>query len=166
MSSQTLHTFVDTSQDAYGAVVYSRATYKSGAVSIRFVAAKSRVAPLAATSIPRLESIAAVVGLRMAGSISRVLNASLDQATFWSDSMNVLWWIRGRSRSSKPFVANRVGEIQTATDPKQWRYVPTNKNPADLLTRGLKLSELTKNENCGLERTFCGTRSRNGQLTK
>ena len=61
--------------------------------------------------------------------------------------MNVLWWIRGRSRSFKPFVANRVGEIQTATDPKQWRYVPTNKNPADLLTRGLKLSELTKNEN-------------------
>ena len=147
MLSQTLHTFLDASQDAYGAVVYSRATYKSGAVSIRFVAAKSRVAPLAATSIPRLELMAAVLGLRMAGSISRVLNASLDQATFWSDSMNVLWWIRGRSRSFKPFVANRVGEIQTATDPKQWRYVPTNKNPADLLTRGLKLSELTKNEN-------------------
>ena len=147
MLSQTLHTFLDASQDAYGAVVYSRATYKSGAVSIRFVAAKSRVAPLAATSIPRLELMAAVLGLRMAGSISRVLNASLDQATFWSDSMNVLCWIRGRSRSFKPFVANRVGEIQTATDPKQWRYVPTNKNPADLLTRGLKLSELTKNEN-------------------
>ena len=56
MLSQTLHTFVDASQDAYGgAVMYSRATYKSGAVSIRFVAAKSRVAPLAATSIPRLD---------------------------------------------------------------------------------------------------------------
>ena len=64
--SQTLHTFVDASQDTYGAAVYSRATYKSGAVSIRFVAAKSRVAPLAATSIPRLELMATVVGLRMA----------------------------------------------------------------------------------------------------
>ena len=116
-------------------------------ISTIFVAAKSRVAPLAATSIPRMELMAAVLGLRMAGSISRVLNASLDQATFWSDSMNVLWWIRGRSRSFKPFVANRVGEIQTATDPKQWRHVPTNKNLADLITRGLKLSELTKNEN-------------------
>ena len=147
MLSQTLHTFVDASQDVYGAVVYSRETYKSGAVSIRFVATKSRLAPLAATRIPRLELMAIVLGLRMAGCISRVLNASLDQATFWSDCMNVLWWIRGRSRSFKPFVANRVGEIQTATDPKQWRYVPTNKNPADLLTRGLKLSELTKNEN-------------------
>ena len=100
--------------------------------------------------------MAAVLGLRMAGSISRVLNASLDQATFWSDSMNVVWWIRGRSRSFKPFVANRVGEIQTATDPKQWRYVPTNKNPADLLTRGLKLSELTKNENWWTGTDFLG----------
>ena len=34
MLSQTLHTFVDASQDAYGAVVYSRATFKSGAVYI------------------------------------------------------------------------------------------------------------------------------------
>ena len=146
MLSQSLRTFVDASQDAYEAVVYSRATYKSGAVSIRFVAAKSRVAPPAATSTPRLELMAAVLGLRMAGSISTVLNASLDQATFWSDSMNVLWWIRGRSRSFKPFVANRVGEIQTATDPKQWRYVPNNKNPADLFTRGLTTTVRTHQE--------------------
>lgn len=76
--SQTLHTFVDTSQDAYGPVVYSRATYKNGAVSTRFVAAKSRVAPIAAISIPRLELMAAVLGLGMAGSILRILNASLD----------------------------------------------------------------------------------------
>ena len=69
MLSQTLHTFGDASQDTYGAVVYSRTTYKSGAVSIRIVAAKSRVAPLAATSIPPLELMAAVLGLRMAGSI-------------------------------------------------------------------------------------------------
>ena len=69
MLSQTLHTFGDASQDAYGAVVYSRTTYKSGAVSIRIVVAKSRVAPLAATSIPPLELMAAVLGLRMAGSI-------------------------------------------------------------------------------------------------
>ena len=166
MLSQTLHTFVDASQDAYGAVVYSRATYKSGAVSIRFVAAKSRVAPLAATSIPRVELMAAVLGLRMAGSISRVLNASLDQATFWSDIINVLWWVRGRSRSFKPFVANRVGEIQTATDPKQWRYVPTNKNPADLLTRGLKLSELTKNKNWRTGTDFLGHKESEWSVNK
>ena len=51
--------------------------------------------------------------------------------------MKVLWWIRGRSRQFKPFVANRVGEIQSNTDPEQWRYVPTGMNPADILSRGM-----------------------------
>ena len=48
--SETLHTFVDTSQDAYGAVVFSRVCYKSGMVSRRLVTAKTRVAPLSTTS--------------------------------------------------------------------------------------------------------------------
>ena len=46
--SQALHTFVDTSHDSYGAVIYSRAIYKSGTVSKRLVAAKTRAAPLEA----------------------------------------------------------------------------------------------------------------------
>ncbi|XP_078360456.1 uncharacterized protein LOC144644785 [Oculina patagonica] len=50
--SETLHTFVDASQDAYGAVVYSRVVYESGSISTRLVAAKSKVAPLTTTSIP------------------------------------------------------------------------------------------------------------------
>ena len=50
--------------------------------------------------------------------------ALAESPVFWSDSMNVLWWIRGRSRIFKPFVANRVGEIQSLTNPKQWRFVP------------------------------------------
>ena len=60
--------------------------------------------------------------------------------------MNVLWWIRGRSRQFKPFVASRVGEIQSSTDPEQWRYVPTEINPADLLSRGLRAIDLEVGE--------------------
>ena len=142
--SQTLHTFVDASQDAYGAVVYLKVMYGSGSVSSRLVAAKTRVAPLAATSIPRLELMAAILGLRLTESVSRVYSGGLGQAVFWSDSMNVLWWIRGRSRIFKPFVANRVGEIQSLTNPKQWRFVPTNENPADFTTRGMRISDLAK----------------------
>ena len=89
--SETLHTFVDASQDAYGAVVYSRVVYESGSVSTGLVAAKSRVAPLTTTSIPRLELLAAVLGLRLTESTSRVFSGALGQAVFWSDSMNVLW---------------------------------------------------------------------------
>ena len=140
--SETLHTFVDASQDAYGAVLYLKVIYESGSVSSQLVTAKTRVAPLAATSIPRLELVAAILGLRLTESVSRVYSGALGQAVFWSDSMNVLWWIKGRSRRFKPFVANRVGEIQSLTNPKQWRFVPTNDNPADFTTRGMRVSDL------------------------
>ena len=122
--TMSLHTFVDASQDAYGAVVYARCTYKDGSVSSNMVAAKTRVAPSISTSIPRLELMAAVVGVRLTTRISKVLEIQLSQSTFWSDSANVLWWIRGRSREFKPFVANRIGEIQSNTNPDQWRHVP------------------------------------------
>ena len=89
--------------------------------------------------------MAAVVRARLAMSISKVLDISVGSATFWSDSANVLWWIRGRSRQFKPFVANRVGEIQGYTNPDQWQYVPTELNPADFLSRGMKATDLIRN---------------------
>lgn len=59
----TLHTFVDASQEAYGAASYTGHLYEDGTVSCCLVASKSRVASLQAVSIPRLELMAAVVGL-------------------------------------------------------------------------------------------------------
>ena len=85
--SGTLHTFVDASQDAYRAVVFSRVCYKRGLVSRRLVTAKKRVAPLSTTSSPRLVLMAAVLGLRMFDSVPKALDSALKQVTFWSDSM-------------------------------------------------------------------------------
>ena len=48
------------SQLAYVAVSYVRREYESGEVTVWFVAAKPKVAPTKATSIPRLELMAAV----------------------------------------------------------------------------------------------------------
>ena len=117
VKSETLHTFVDASQDAYGAAVFSRIVYKSGLISRQLVVTKTRVAPLGTAITPHLELMAAVLGLRLTESVSRVLNSPLSEAVFWSDSMNVLWWIRERSRKFKPFLANQVGEIQSLTNP-------------------------------------------------
>ena len=144
--SITLHTFVDASQEAYGAATYTRHRYEDGTVTCRLVASISRVAPLQAVSIPRLELMAAIVGLRLAETIGSVLNIPKQEWLFWSDSVDVLYWVRSRSRKFKPFVANRVGEIQSLSNPEQWRHVPTKQNPADLLTRGLSVSALIEEE--------------------
>ena len=66
--------------------------------------------------------------------------------TFYSDSRDVLWWIRGHGRDFRTFVANRVGEIQSSCDPAQWQHVPTEQNPADLVSRGVSTEELEGNK--------------------
>ena len=79
----------------------------------------------------------AVLGMRLTTRISNVMNLNMNQLTYRSDSLNVLWWIRGRSREFKPFIANKIGEIQSRTNQEQWRYVPTSLNPANILSRGM-----------------------------
>ena len=86
------------------------------------------------------------IGLKIAEKITDALKIELKDVTFWCDSMNVLWWIRNQSRKLKPFVANRVGLIQSKTEPKQWRYIPTKINSADLLTRGSTVTDLATNK--------------------
>ena len=116
----TIHTFVDHSKQAFGAVFYVSNARLDGVVETLFIASKTKVAPLAKMSIPRFELSVAVMGLRLAQSVSKVLQMAIGRAIFWSRSTNTLWWIRGNGRCFKPFLANRVGEIQAQTDPVQW----------------------------------------------
>ena len=83
---------------------------------------------------PRLEFLAAIVGLRLTTSITRALDIPIRNVNFWSDSMDVLYWIRGRGKQFRPFVSNRVGEIQRLTNPEQWQYVESKENPADMFS--------------------------------
>ena len=115
-----LHTFVDASQGAYGAAVYVRIEYQDKTVSLSLIAAKTKVATLQSVSIPRLKMMGASLGTRLTQSIASVLVIPIQHAVFWCDSTNVLWWIRGHSKAFKPFVANRIGQIQLVTNPDQW----------------------------------------------
>lgn len=91
----------------YGSLVYLRVVYGSESVSSRLVAAKTRSAPLAATSIPRLEVISAILGLKLTESVSGVFSPALGHAVFLFDSFNVPWWIKGRRPRFKPFVGKK-----------------------------------------------------------
>ena len=67
-----IHMFVDASEKAMCAVAYIRNEAKDRSIDVRFVSTKCKVAPLIATSIPRLELSAAVTGLRLALTITKV----------------------------------------------------------------------------------------------
>ncbi|XP_068728858.1 uncharacterized protein [Montipora capricornis] len=114
-----LHTFVDSFQEAYGAVSYFRHVYEDETISFRLGVSRSRVAPLQTISIPLLELIAAILGLKLSQTVGQKLGIKKEKWSFWSDRFDVLYWIRGQSWRSKPFVRNRVSEIQALTDPEQ-----------------------------------------------
>ena len=144
--SSTVHTFVDASNSAYGAVSYLRCEYDEELYSVSIIASKTKVAPLTPMTTPRLELLAAIVGLHLTTSITTALDIPIRNVNFWSDSMDVLYWIRRRGKQFRPFVANRVGEIQRLTNPEQWEYVDSKENPADICSRGMKAHSLMKSQ--------------------
>ena len=137
------HVFTDASEKAYGAVAYLRATSQIGENSIRFVMARSRLAPKRVQTIPRLEHLAALSGAEVVELLEEEMKMKLS-IICWSDSTTVLSWIKSESCRYNRFVGARIAEIQRLTDHTLWRYVDTGSNPADDLTRGLKLSDLTE----------------------
>ena len=132
---KTLHVFVDASQKAYGASVY----INRGDVCT-FVIAKNRVAPLKEITLPKLELMAAVLGARLAKDL--ISNLEIDKAVFWSDSQIVLHWLTTNKPLNR-FVKRRVNEIKETTKNQEWKYVPTEMNPADLQTRGISATQFT-----------------------
>lgn len=138
-----IHIFCDASQCAYGSVAYLRTEDAGGHVEVAFLTARSRVAPKRQLSMPRLELCAALTGAQLEGVLSRELTLKISRVVMWTDSTTVLAWIQSDSCRFKVFAGTRIAEIQELTDIQAWRYVGTSENPADDLTRGKSLQELS-----------------------
>ncbi|XP_062535271.1 uncharacterized protein LOC134204461 [Armigeres subalbatus] len=137
-----LHVFVDASEKGYAAVAYLRFE-EDRSVECAFVMAKTRVAPLKYVSIPRLELQGAVIGTRLAKSIGETHRVPVQKRFFWTDSRDVLCWIRADHRRYSKFVAARVGEILEDTELSEWLWVPTKTNVADEGTKWQKIPDLS-----------------------
>ena len=66
----------------------------------------------------------------------------------WMDSMVALFWICNPGRAWKTFVSNRVRKIAGITQETgiEWRYCPTEKNLADLGSRGASLEKMQRGQ--------------------
>ena len=137
-----LHAFGDASEVAYATAIYIRVVPREGKASTSLVMSKTRVAPVRKISLPRLELMAAVITARLCIYVKDAIDCPISRIVCWTDNSSTLHWIRGSASQWKPFVANRVIEIQSLMDHSVWRYCPWPHNPADLPTRALSVSKL------------------------
>ena len=135
VATSELHIFCDASAKAIGLVIYLRQRDHTGRVSVGLVFGAARVAPRAATSIPRLELCAAVEAARAAQKIRSELDITIDRTVWYSDSRIVLGYLTNKKREFQRYVTSRVGLILQLSEAKDWRYIPTEDNPADLASR-------------------------------
>ena len=140
--SVSLHGFSDASCKAFSAVVYLRAVYKTGPPTSALVFSKTRVAPLVDRTIPELELCGANLLARVLGNLSSTLKISVEGISAYSDSTIVLAWLDGSPKRYKLYVSNRISRTIKLMPPEVWHYVPTESNPADCASRGIKASEL------------------------
>ncbi|GFS50136.1 uncharacterized protein TNCV_2681 [Trichonephila clavipes] len=140
-----IHIFCDASKLAYGAAAYVKVR-KQNEVLVNLITSKTRVAPLKAVTLPRLELLGALVAARLSSRVQEIVRKKKECKVFhWTDSKIVLFWIKGSSKRWKQFVANRVQEISKLTDPDFWFHCSGQDNPSDFLSRGLSVDTLISN---------------------
>ena len=94
----SLHGFSDASKVTFAAAVYLRAEAED--VTVQLAMAKTRVAPTAKQTIPRLELLAALILARLMHLVKQPLLPVLpvDNIHCWSDSQVALGWIEGEEQ--------------------------------------------------------------------
>uniref|UniRef100_A0A914KSR6 Integrase n=2 Tax=Meloidogyne incognita TaxID=6306 RepID=A0A914KSR6_MELIC len=137
-----LHTFVDASSSAYAAAVYLRSESEYRAQA-NIIFSKNRLKPKKGgktLTIPRMELIAILIGIRASDYVQKELKLPVSQTHIWSDSQIALSWVRS-SQSQPTFVQRRLVEIRSH-EGNIFHYIRTDSNPADVATRGISPAEL------------------------
>ena len=88
VSTQLYH-FSDACELAYGAASYLKPVCMDGFLMM----AKSRLAPLKGSTIPRIELAGALKAFQVSETLQEELDIELQPAVFWTDSTIVLWYI-------------------------------------------------------------------------
>ena len=140
-----LHVFCDASARCYATAVYLRVS-DSSTTLCNLVFSKLRLAPAKVRlkdphlTIPRLELLGVLIGVRAASFVQSELRVNISQTVVWTDSLCVLCWIKSAKKLSV-FVGNRIKEIRSAEN-VTFRHVSSADNPADLPTRGRTVDQL------------------------
>ena len=113
--------------------------------------AKAKTAPSKAKSLPTLELLSVYLAMKCIPNIlSSMKESNIVDITVSVDAQIVLSWVlTGKVKTKNIFASNRVKDITLFRDELaknfglnvKFKYIPTEQNPADLLTRGISFKE-------------------------
>ena len=135
--------FCDASACAYATTVYLHQSINDSESKADIIFSKTRLAPLKKMTIPRLELMAVVIGVRCTKFVKDQLKLPIKTTYIWTDSQCVLKWINS-DKDLSVFVKNRVKEIKSH-DGIVFGFVSSRENPADIASRGSNIQTLREN---------------------
>ncbi|XP_055296037.1 uncharacterized protein LOC129565314 isoform X1 [Sitodiplosis mosellana] len=145
-SKVQLHGFCDAIKYCIGAAVYTRVTCgERGVACTSLLVAKSKVSSEERT-ITRMELLAALLLSKLMTQAAQACEFEDAEKFYWSDSTVALYWIKRSPLELKQFVGNRVQAIQEYTRGSTWSHISGKTNPADPISRGMKLDDFVKSE--------------------
>jgi hypothetical protein len=124
----------DGSREACCSLVYPRWERDDGSVCCRLVTGKTQVAAKVKINIPRMELVATVNSVRLAGKVKEALKISLAGTRYFTtDSSVVLGMLRTESRKFTKYMGARVSEVKVNSNvEEEWLWLVGNCNPVDL----------------------------------
>jgi len=140
-------------------VMYGFSCYVKSGECCNLLFAKSRSAPAKTKTLPTLELMSIYLALLCLPVLLDSLNGLVTDITVCGDSQVALSWVlSGCVKSKNVFANNRVKDVtQFRKDIKdrygltcKFRYVSTDVNPADMITRGISLREYDSNRDLWL----------------
>ena len=132
ITATDLHVLVDASTAVNCAAVYAVVHQPS----------KSQISKHNIT-ISRFELISTHSGANLVQNVKSALESqNVRSVTGWTDSTVVLPWLKERGYY-KQFVGNRVNKVREK-ELVNWYYVPTKENPADIVSRGSLIANISQ----------------------
>ena len=143
--------FSDGSSVAHGCALYLRwYDDQESIIDVKFVAAKGKLNPIKGTTVPRSEMCGAFIPSRLAYSAQSAfekteLKSICKIRSLFTDNSTVLAWVRSGAIKYKPYIKNKLIEIQELHPMDVWKYVPGKENTAaDLISKGCRFKDLER----------------------
>ena len=137
---EQIHIFCDASGSGYGAAAYLKTD-----LGVHLVYAKGKLVKSISQTIPVLELEHVWLVSKILPKLLKVYQVPPEAVFYWTDSCNAENWIKNPARDLPRPVARRITMLRENSIIQNWRHVPTDLNPADILSRGCKAVNLANN---------------------